>query len=148
LLAVLLSKPLPGFSILKKVYDSFCKYRDAPLNLALAWFLSVVIQGSAILYMWYIANLLGMTESIGLGVFMSLIPLGILTTALPLAPGGMGVGHVAFDRLLALVGIEGGANIFNIFFLGQMSLNLLGVVPYLLFKKPTDDEMAEQSVVK
>lgn len=147
LVAQLLSKNIPGFSIVKKVYDSFCEYRKAPLNLAMAWFLSVLIQGSAILYMWYIATLLGMTSAIEFGVFMSLIPLGVLTTALPLAPGGMGVGHVAFDRILSLVGIEGGANIFNIFFLGQMSLNLLGVFPYLLFKRPTSQEMTEQTSV-
>ena len=51
--------------------------------------------------------------------FASVAPLAILVTALPLAPGGMGVGHVAFEEVLGIVGISGGANIFNLFFLDR-----------------------------
>jgi hypothetical protein len=57
-----------------------------------------------------------------------------MTTALPLAPGGLGLGHVAFERLFTMVGLTGGANIFNVMVLGQLSLNLLGVIPYLLYR--------------
>jgi hypothetical protein len=58
-----------------------------------------------------------------------------MTTALPLAPGGLGVGHVAFDKLFAMVGLQGGANVFNVMVLTQLALNLLGVFPYLLYRR-------------
>lgn len=144
LLGQVFSLNFPGFSILNKIYLSFIEYRKNPKSLILAWLLSVLIQGAAILYMWFIADLLGVSSKIEFGIFASITPLGILTTAIPLAPGGMGVGHVAFDKILGLAGVAGGANIFNIFFLGQMSLNLLGVIPYLLFKKPTQEELEEE----
>lgn len=141
LIARLFSLNVPGFSLLGNVYASLCRYRQNPGALILAWLISIAIQGSAILYMWFLCGLLGMSDQIEFSVFASITPLGILTTALPLAPGGMGIGHVAFDRILNFAGVSGGANIFNIFFLGQMSLNLLGLIPYLLFKKPTEEEL-------
>ncbi|MDP3274647.1 MAG: lysylphosphatidylglycerol synthase transmembrane domain-containing protein [Deltaproteobacteria bacterium] len=59
-------------------------------------------------------------------------PIGMLTSILPLAPGGIGVGHAAFSALFALFGATGGADIFNVFLVGQLVPNLVGVVPYLL----------------
>ncbi|HEU4371828.1 MAG TPA: lysylphosphatidylglycerol synthase transmembrane domain-containing protein [Methylomirabilota bacterium] len=38
-----------------------------------------------------------------------LTPFGMLANALPLTPGGLGVGEVAFDALFLLVGVTGGA---------------------------------------
>ena len=65
----------------------------------------------------------------------TVVPAGMFTVALPISPGGIGVGHVAFDRLFQLVRLSQGANIYNIFLLSQLSLNLLGSIPYLVFKK-------------
>jgi hypothetical protein len=71
-----------------------------------------------------------------------------MTTALPLAPGGLGVGHYAFDRMFALVGWHGGANVFNVLVLGQLALNLLGFIPYLLHRAeiPAPNELREELV--
>jgi hypothetical protein len=63
-----------------------------------------------------------------------IFPFGILVTAIPLAPGGLGVGHAAFDKLFSLVGLPGGANVFNVYVLSQLFLNLLGIFPYLSLK--------------
>jgi uncharacterized protein (TIRG00374 family) len=59
-------------------------------------------------------------------------PIGMLTSILPLAPGGIGVGHAAFASLFALFGVARGADVFNAFIVGQMVPNLLGVIPYLV----------------
>ena len=70
----------------------------------------------------------------------AIFPIGILTTALPIAPAGLGIGHVAFDRLYALIGQENGANIFNIYFVSMVAFNLLGSLSYLSIKtKPTNE---------
>ncbi len=38
----------------------------------------------------------------------SIFPIGMLLTALPLAPGGLGVGHLAFEKLYQLIGLSEG----------------------------------------
>jgi hypothetical protein len=61
------------------------------------------------------------------------MPIGLITTAIPLAPGGIGIGHVAFESLYQLVGVSGGADIFNIYIIVQLSVYLLGGIPYFLY---------------
>ena len=51
----------------------------------------------------------------------------MIVTAIPLAPGGMGVGHVAFDKLFSFLSISNGADLFNIFWITMMLINLLGI---------------------
>jgi uncharacterized protein (TIRG00374 family) len=68
----------------------------------------------------------------------TVFPLGLLTIVIPISPAGMGVGHVAFDRLFTAIGLTGGATVFNIFLLGQMVPCLFGVIPYLLLKRAGD----------
>ena len=60
-----------------------------------------------------------------------------------LAPGGIGVGHMAFKHLYMLVGWTGGADVFNIMVMGSLVLNLLGVVPYLFYrtKMPVETDL-------
>ena len=60
------------------------------------------------------------------------VPIGMIVTAVPLGPGGMGVGHVAFSQLFNYLGATNGADLFNIFWVTMLSINLLGVIPYLI----------------
>ena len=53
----------------------------------------------------------------------------------PVSPGGIGVGHVAFDRLFSMIGISGGASVFNAYLIGQMAVSLLCVFPYLALRR-------------
>jgi len=64
-----------------------------------------------------------------------IFPLGMLITTLPITPGGLGVGHIAFSNLFEMIGIAQGANIFNLFAVSQMSLNLLGAIPFVFLKR-------------
>ena len=50
----------------------------------------------------------------------------MIVTAVPLGPGGMGVGHVAFSQLFNYLGATNGADLFNIFWVTMLSINLLG----------------------
>ena len=66
---------------------------------------------------------------------ITFIPLGMMSIAIPLSPAGLGVGHLIFDQLFAWAGIEGGASLFNLYFLVSVALNSLGIFPYILSNK-------------
>jgi uncharacterized protein (TIRG00374 family) len=74
----------------------------------------------------------------------TVFPLGILTLILPISPAGVGVGHVAFDRLFAIIGLHDGATVFNVYLVGLLAPCLLGAIPYLALRRsgqlPTEDE--------
>jgi uncharacterized protein (TIRG00374 family) len=65
----------------------------------------------------------------------TVFPLGILTMILPISPAGLGVGHVAFDRLFSMIGLHDGATVFNVYLIGQLAPCLIGVFPYLALKR-------------
>lgn len=65
----------------------------------------------------------------------TVFPIGLLTIVLPISPAGLGVGHVAFDRLYAAIGLTGGATVFNLFIVGYMATSMIGVIPYLTLRR-------------
>ena len=60
--------------------------------------------------------------------------LGFGFIAVPISPAGAGVGHVVFETLYREVGLSQGANLFNLYFLINFSINLVGIIPFLLTK--------------
>jgi len=74
-------------------------------------------------------------QDVSYGQLATVYPMGILSLVLPIAPGGFGVGHLAFDRLFAAVGLTGGATVFNVFILGQLAPCVIGVIPYLALRR-------------
>ncbi|MCF8057708.1 MAG: flippase-like domain-containing protein [Bacteriovoracaceae bacterium] len=62
---------------------------------------------------------------------VTLIPIGFMAVAIPISPAGLGVGHVIFDKLFSFVGIEGGANFFNLYFVAMVFINSFGFLPYI-----------------
>lgn len=75
------------------------------------------------------------TTDLSLTTLLSFIPLGFMLVAIPISPGGLGVGHVAFQTLFGFAGESNGANLFNLYFVVMMCINLLGSVPWLMLKK-------------
>lgn len=65
----------------------------------------------------------------------TVFPLGLLTLVLPISPSGLGVGHEAFRRLFEAIGLSGGATVFNVYLLGQITPCLLGVFSFLSLKR-------------
>lgn len=125
------------FALVLKVYRALRAYRDHPRELLVAWAVSVVIQGIGVAYYWYTTvELTGQVPVFS--EFVIVLPFGMIATVIPIAPGGLGVGHVAFDKLFSLVGLNGGANVFNVITLGQLVLNLTGIVPYLFMRRKGD----------
>lgn len=103
--------------------------------------ISLVNQLLMMLVFWFITSLFG-EQSIPFSTVAVIYPIGSLILVLPLTPGGAGLGHVAFDRLFMSFGYTGGANYFNIYFLGGLCFNLLMIVFYLTHSKialPTEE---------
>jgi uncharacterized protein (TIRG00374 family) len=123
---------------LVNLYLAFRSYREKKRYLLYAFLISIVIQAQVIMFYWYVASVVT-GRALSLDMQALIVPIGALITAVPISPGGLGVGHAAFERLYALIGISDGANIFNIIIIGQMAMNLLGSIPYLLLRSHERD---------
>lgn len=62
--------------------------------------------------------------------------IGLVSLAIPLSPSGAGVGHLVFGTIFDQLGLNNGANIFNIYFIMTLIMNLVGIIPFLIIKKP------------
>ena len=73
------------------------------------------------------------------------MPIGMMAVAVPISPAGLGVGHAIFDGLFKLYGTFNGASLFNLYFLTSISVNLMGIFPYLMFKAhpPVEEGVSE-----
>ncbi|HEY3303418.1 MAG TPA: lysylphosphatidylglycerol synthase transmembrane domain-containing protein [Candidatus Binatia bacterium] len=73
------------------------------------------------------------------GPMVILIPLGFMANALPVTPGGLGVGEAAFIKLFQLAGLTGGAEALLGWRVLTTFVDLLGLVFYLQGGKPSVD---------
>jgi len=78
--------------------------------------------------------LIGQTLRVGVGWldYFAYVPAGLLTTMLPVAPVGLGVGQVAFLALFKLAGTNQGANLFSVYTAVVIMLSLAGGLMYVL----------------
>ena len=112
-----------------------------PTVLVRALLYSVALHGITMAFFTILASHLS-TSAVSYGDVATVFPLGVLTLILPISPSGFGIGHVAFDRLFTMVGIEGGATIFNVFLIGQLVPALSGIIPYLSLRRERREDSA------
>jgi len=110
--------------------DALLAYARNPGTLGASFALSVLMHAVFVALFYALSTRVG-PSSLALLDIAVIYPIGMLTSILPLAPGGIGVGHAAFDSLFRLFSAPGGADVFNVFLVGQLVPNLLGVLPYL-----------------
>ena len=123
---------LPKKEALLKIYTTFKVYQNHKKILFWTLFLSTIVQFLVAIAFVIIIQTLGI-EDVNFATQMFIMPIGLITIAIPVAPGGIGVGHVAFDTLYQMVGVSGGADIFNLFVIIQLSVYLLGGVIYFIY---------------
>lgn len=69
------------------------------------------------------------------------VPLGLLVTAIPVAPAGVGTGHAAFLYLFSLLGSGRGADVFTLLAISNLLMGAVGGLIYLRFKdRPTQSQ--------
>ena len=112
------------------IYSAIRNYRNHKSELILSFFMSLILQSGALITFYTISRYT-LDPVLPISTIATIFPIGFFTVALPIAPGGLGVGHVAFQELFQLSGSSGGANTFNIYTLTLMFFNLFGCIPYI-----------------
>ena len=59
----------------------------------------------------------------------------MIITAIPISPGGLGVGHAAFEKIFQYFTVMNGANLFNIYWIVFILNNLLGIILIYFYQK-------------
>jgi uncharacterized membrane protein YbhN (UPF0104 family) len=128
---------------IRSIFHQVFSLRENRKEIFFCFALSVTVQFFGVLAFWTVTSPF-YNVHLPLPYAFSFIPIGMITVAIPISPGGLGVGHAIFANLFSLVHIANGASLFNLFFLCNLFVNLLGVIPYLLAgKKPSEKEMEE-----
>lgn len=107
---------------------------EKPWALIVALGLSIGIQVCSIVWFSVVASAV-LHQDISVARMAAVYPLGMLSVLLPISYAGFGVGHVAFQQLFAMVGLAGGANVLNVYLIGQVAPCVIGVIPYLMLKR-------------
>ncbi len=128
-----LKQPYLGFSYFFKIYSSLRLLKNKPSSFLKAMTCSLIFQLLFLSFFIYITQVV-QDQPANFAALANIYTIGCLSLAIPISPGGLGVGHVVYDKLMMTLGITQGANIYNIMFVGQMALNILGFIPYLLMQ--------------
>lgn len=78
-------------------YEAVHAYCTKLTVIGKAVILSMVLQLSSVLFFYVVGNSMGIHMS--LGSYMFLVPLGFVASSLPITPGGIGIGQMAFFAL-------------------------------------------------
>lgn len=116
--------------IILQVYDACVAYSHDPILILKCVLLSIGTHMCMVIFVILCGFALG-EGKLAIYQYFLLVPIGLLTTAIPIAPAGLGVGHVAFAALFELAGSHQGAEVFTMLVSVQIVLNLTGVVFYL-----------------
>ncbi len=127
---------LPYGDTFLKSYESIHKY-GLKLNIIFkATMLSVLLQYTSVLFFYIIGRSMGL--SLSLGAYMFIVPLGFVCSSLPITPGGIGIGQMAFMGLFNLyLGVESqmGPNSISIYQIICFIWGLFGGAIYLFNKR-------------
>ncbi len=113
-----------------QAYDAWLSYRERPWILVVSLLISTLNHLCMVFVIMLSAHAIGETGLAPLHYFL-LVPIGLLTTAIPIAPAGLGVGHAAFDWLFSLAGSSHGPEVFTMLVTLQILFNLSGIFFYL-----------------
>jgi hypothetical protein len=128
-----LEEKVPRAASVRRIYLSLRHYHDRRWAVFQALTVSVLIHllvCFACLEFW---RALAPAGGPAIGPFM-VVPLGLLVTAVPIAPAGVGTGHAAFGWLFLRLGSKAGANVFNLVVLVQLAQAAVGGLVYLGFR--------------
>ena len=123
----------------EKLLDTFRPYHRNPWVFPVAVGVSILIHGMGCYGFSLSTHALGGTD-IPLKYFFLIVPLGLMTTALPISPAGIGVGQAAFFTLFRMVPgatPELGSNACTVYQSVMVLVYLTGFYPYLAYKDKT-----------
>jgi len=121
---------------ISKILDAGFIYKNQPRKVLLAIFISALSILSSIIFHSLQGQLLG--ASLTLAQYFVIVPLAATVSAIPLLPGGIGTGQVAFFTLFKWMGIDNpevGGTLCTLIQIYTILFNCLGYFFYLKFKK-------------
>jgi hypothetical protein len=124
---------VPKLIFFASVYESLRHYHSHRIAVLKVLGLSVIVH---LLVGWIFLQFslaLGVTGIPLISLYV-IVPLGLLVTAIPVMPAGVGTGHAAFLYLFSLLGSQRGADIFSLYALSQILTGAFGGLIYLRFK--------------
>lgn len=124
---------LPRAHSLTQIYLGLRHYHHHRLIVLRVFALSVFIHTLVGTTLYLFALALG-DPGIPLYGLFTVFPLGLLVTAVPVAPAGVGTGHAAFAYLFGLIGSVRGADIFTMYALSNLFFGGVGGLVYLRFR--------------
>jgi uncharacterized membrane protein YbhN (UPF0104 family) len=89
---------LPAGKILERIYDAIHAFRHGKRQFILGIALSLIVQSMSIGCFYILAKFLHF-DHVTLAAFFFVIPLGLMATAFPISPAGLGVGQTVFLAL-------------------------------------------------
>lgn len=116
--------------LIDKLYMGVMDYRARPRAVMLAIAQSILIHILLVLLAFLISSAVS-SIPIPLMALAVIVPIGMLATAIPVLPAGVGTGHAAFFALFKLVGSDQGAEIFSLIVLTQIIVGSIGGIIYL-----------------
>lgn len=122
-----------AFGSIVRVYLGVRVYHSERGVVLRALLISCVIHLLAGFACYCFTQALGESQIPVIGIFV-VAPLGMLVTAIPILPGGVGTGHAAFSFFFHLLGSERGADLFSYYVLIQLFIGAIGGLVYLRFK--------------
>lgn len=128
---------LPFSSFFYKIYSSFHAYRENHKYLTYALLISFLNHAMNITVFYLITKALGF-DLLGIFAYFFIVPMGMITMAIPITPAGIGVGQAAFLKLFEwALGIQTtiGADAITVWQLTALSVSLIGVYFYISYNK-------------
>lgn len=89
---------IPFSEMFNKIYLAFHAYRNTHKYLTYALLLSFINHAMNIVAFYIITKALGFGD-LGLYAYIFIVPIGMITTAIPITPAGIGIGQAAFLKL-------------------------------------------------
>lgn len=131
---VRLLRRLPAGDYFVKLYEAVKAYESCRHYVFKGLAISMLIHCTIIATLIMLAHALGGFEAVPLGKFFFLAPFGLLVTAIPIAPAGLGTGHVAFLWLFTQAGATRGADLFTAYVTFQIFISLIGGLFYIRYR--------------
>jgi uncharacterized protein (TIRG00374 family) len=138
----LIEEKLPQFGAITRIYESIRNYHAHRTEVLKALALSVLVHLATGWCFLSFAQALGDHHIRLLSAYV-VVPLGLLVTAIPIAPAGIGTGNIAFLYFFHLIGSERGADVFSLVALTNITIGALGGLIYFRFK--SDESMRDMN---
>jgi len=133
---ILLFNRIPFGPILNNIYDSIHGFRKHPMVLTKTLLLSFLSQFLIIFFVLFFAGITHAPQ-VPLSVYLLIVPLGLITTVLPVTPAGIGVGQAAlyyFYKLSTGMDNQIGPNALTAFQIILLGWGLIGAYFYVTKK--------------